>query len=147
MSKHSEYQNKLLEIGKKLGYEVKKLFSRDAQGDVTWFVKMDKKIASKGILPLVSFEILSSELLKGMRGSIATLQRISPALGVLVVLEDEYARKAKDFKTYNETTYPKYIKEKAEEYARGVEFTCRIEVWGQKEVDELYNRLVTISNQ
>lgn len=141
-SKHKEYVDKLLKLGKKLGYDVKPSYSKDPQGDAVWFQKVNDKIHTKGLLPVVAFEVLCSETPKSIKGSIATLQHISPALGVLAIIDSEYAKKAKHYPSYTEVTYPEYIKKKAKEYAEGVSLTSRIEIWDQKKIDKLYDLIV-----
>jgi len=135
--KHKEYIQKLMQIGNKLGYITSPRFSKDPQGDVIWFSIVNEKVYSGKKLPIIAFEVLCSETPKSIKGSIATLQHISPSLGILVVIDEEYAKKAKYYKGYD---FLHYIKRKCREYTKGVKLTSRIEVWDQKKVDKLFEK-------
>ena len=139
--KHQEYQTKLIEIGEALGYDSRRSFRKNAMGDAVWLEQMSAKYA-RTTLPIAAFKILCFETGKEIREGLMTLQVISPALGVLVVIEEEYARRAQELKKYDAETYPQHIRRLAERIKRGVELTFRVEVWGQAEVDRLYREHV-----
>lgn len=139
--KHREYQKKLLEIGEALGYESRRSFRKSAMGDAVWLEPASAKYA-RALLPVVAFKVLSFETAKEIREALMTLQTISPALGVLVVLEEDYALRARDLKKYDENTYPQHIRRLAERIKRGLELIFRVEVWGQEDVDRLHRENV-----
>lgn len=139
--KHQEYQTKLLQIGEALGYESRRSFRKSAMGDAVWLERMSAKYA-RTLLPVAAFKVLSFETGKEIREALMTLQVISPALGVLVVVEEDYARRAQELKKYDAETYPQHIRRLAERIKRGVELTFRVEVWGQKDVDRLHREYV-----
>ena len=140
-NKHEEYVDKILKIGKALGYQTSRRFSKDPQGDAIWFAEINKGVYSNGKLPIVAFEVLCSETPKLIKGSIATLQHISSSLGVLVIIDEEYARNSKNY-GYDEITYPEYIKRKSKQYSMGVKLTSRIEVWDQNKINILFHQIV-----
>jgi len=137
--KHKEYIQKLMQIGKKLGYIASPRFSKDPQGDVIWYSVVNKKVYSDRKFPIIAFEVLCSETPKLIKGSIATLQHISPSLGVLVIIDEEYAKKSKYYQGYD---FLQYIKRKCREYTKGIKLTSRIEVWDQKKVDNLFEKTI-----
>ncbi|MFH1006199.1 MAG: hypothetical protein V1800_01690 [Candidatus Latescibacterota bacterium] len=134
---HREIQRKLLAIGEALGYRSRRSFKKHAMGDAVWLDGRSKRYAQE-MVPVAAFEILSFETKKEMVDCIMTLQSISPALGVLVVLEEEYARLAEGLITYDAKSYPAYIRAMAEELSRGIALISRIEVWDQAKVERLY---------
>ena len=71
-----------------------------------------------------------------------TLQIIGPALGILVIVEEEYARRAQELVNYDAETYPEHIKEVAQELCSGAKLFSRIEVWGEEKVEQLYRKHV-----
>ena len=138
---YREYQHKLMEVGVALGYQSRRSFRKDAMGDAVWLEKASQKYTS-GMLPVVAFKILCSETSKEIRDSITTLQSISPALGVLVLIEEAYAKIGGNLTKYDEKTYPAHIRRIAERLRRGIELSFRVEVWDQKKVDRLYTQYV-----
>ena len=135
------YQKKLLELGEALGYEARKSFKKSAMGDVVWLERRSKHYTSKP-LPVVAFEILSFEVGKEIRDCIMTLQTISPSLGVLVIIEEAYAKLSTNFKKYDERTYPQHIRKTAQKLADGIALSLRVEIWNEEKVDHLYQQYV-----
>ena len=131
------YQRKIIEIGEVLGYETRRSYKKSAMGDAIWLDRRSTRFAEDA-LPVVAFKILTFETRKEIREAIATLQAISPALGVLVVLEDAYARRGASLKKYTAESYPEHIRKIARQLAEGIQLTFRTLVWGQSEVDQLY---------
>lgn len=84
---HREAQNLFLELGNRLGFLTRRTFSRRHPTDGIWLAS-----AETGLLPVVAAEVVVSEGLKTMRGSVATLEAVSPALGVLVLQDEEIRR-------------------------------------------------------
>lgn len=139
--KHEEIREKLLQIGEALGYECRSSFRKDAMGDAIWFDRKGKRFAGRS-LPIAAFEVLTFETAREIRDCIMTLQIIGPALGVLVIVEEEYAQRAEELVHYDAETYPKHIKEVAEELCAGTKLFSRMEVWGQENVERLYRKHV-----
>jgi hypothetical protein len=135
------YQQKLLEIGEALGYRARRSFKKSAMGDVVWLERRSKHYTSKPV-PVVAFEILSFEVGKEIRDCVMTLQTISPALGVLVIIEEAYAKLATRFKRYDETTYPQHIRKTAQKLADGIALSLRVEIWDESKVDRLHKEYV-----
>ena len=135
------YQQKLLKVGEALGYGARRSFKKSAMGDVVWLDRRSKHYTTKPV-PVVAFKILTFEVGKEIRDGIMTLQAISPALAVLVIIEEAYAKLAKRFKKYDETTYPQHIREAAQKLADGIALSLRVEIWDGKKVERLYTRLV-----
>lgn len=88
---HREAQEKFLSTGRLLGHEVRRSFDRRWPTDGVWMTRASDGIA--GGLPLVAIEVLVSEGPKTLRGSLGVLEAVSPALGVLLVQEDDIARR------------------------------------------------------
>lgn len=138
---HREVQRKLLAIGEALGYRCRPSFKKHAMSDAVWLDGRSRRYTGE-MLPVVAFEILSFETKKEIMDCIMTLQAISPALGVLVVIEEEYAQRAEGLVTYDAKSYPAHIRAMAEELSQGIALVSRIEVWDQRKVDRLYAKYV-----
>lgn len=139
---HKVYQQKLREIGTKLGYETKGL-DTPVKGwlDSVWrlketckFTKSDDYVRTYG-LPIVAFEVIYSEKAKLLRGSLFNMISAKPSLGVFVFL-----KKARQQKYPNEDVYgtEEYIKN----LCRKFEGLIRTEIWYQDDVDKLYEEVV-----
>lgn len=85
---HRITQNQLLAIGEAHGLDVRRNFNRANPADVIWLTRN----GSTGELPVAAFEVAVSESPKGLRGSVTTLELISPALGVIVLHDTELRR-------------------------------------------------------
>lgn len=135
------YQAKLIEIGDALGYETRRTYKKSAAGDAVW---LDRRGGRIGIdsLPVVAFKLLTFETAKEIRESIATLQAISPALGVLVVINEAYAERGRLLKRFDAETYPGHIRQIAKGLAAGIGLTFRVDVWSDDSVQELYRKEV-----
>ncbi len=140
-NRHEEYRRKILEIGEALGYKVRRSFSKHSRGDAVWIDPRSMRLFKKG-LPAIAFEILTFELYREIKDCIMNLQSISPALGVLVVIEDEYAERSKKLVMYDRESYPEHIKKIARKLSEGVSLSSRIEVWDQESIDRLYSKYV-----
>jgi hypothetical protein len=138
---HREIQRKLLAIGEALGYRCRRSFKKHAMGDAVWLDGRSKRYTGE-MVPVAAFEILSFETKKEILDCIMTLQTISPALGVLVVLDEEYAQRAEGLITYDAKSYPAHIRAMAQELSRGIALISRIEVWDQAKVERLYIKYV-----
>lgn len=88
---HREAQGMFEQLGRSLGFEVRRSFSQDLPTDGVWFLASAFPVVSK--LPYVALEVVVSESPKSLRGSITTLEQVSPSLGVLLIQEDEIQRR------------------------------------------------------
>ena len=135
------YQAKLIEIGDALGYETRRSFKKSAAGDTVWLDRRGSRIGTEP-LPVVAFKLLTFETAKEIREAIATLQAISPSLGVLVVIEEAYAERGRLLKRFDAETYPDHIRQIATGLAEGIGLTFRVDVWTDTTVNDLYGKEV-----
>jgi len=135
------YQAKLIEIGDALGYETRRTFVKSAAGDAVWLDRRGGRIGTDS-LPVVAFKLLTFETAKEIRESIATLQAISPAMGVLVVINEAYAERGRLLKRFDAESYPGHISQIARGLAEGIGLTFRVDVWSDDRVQELYKKEV-----
>jgi len=127
---HTEYCRKLVELGKILGYDTeipRTGLYHLAYPDAAWYV--DPKLGFDKV-PLIVFEVLSSELEKGIRGSISSLLLYNSPIGILVMITERY-KYLKRSKTVEE--WKKYITDLIK--ALGLE--RRIFLWEETRVDQL----------
>ena len=135
------YQDKLIEIGEALGYETRRSYKKSAAGDAVWLDRRGGRVWTES-LPVVAFKLLTFETTKEIREAIATLQAISPSLGVLVVIEEAYAERGRLLKRFDTETYPDHIRQIARGLAEGIGLAFRVDVWTDKEVNALYQKEV-----
>lgn len=88
---HKEGQALFEALGRKLGFEVARSFSKTLPTDGVWFP--DDRAGRFGQVPVVAIEVIASESRKTIRGSLMTLEMVSPALGILLVHEEEIRRR------------------------------------------------------
>src|SRR5262249_25138971 len=81
---HRAAQKLFEALGRSQGFEPARTYSPKLPTDGVWF----HKGGVIGALPVVAIEVVVSESPKLMKGSVRTLELVSPALGVLL-LEDE----------------------------------------------------------
>jgi hypothetical protein len=80
-----------LELGRTLGLDVRRIYRPSLPTDGVWLVK--SRFEGTCDLPLVAMEVPVTESPKTLRGSIATLEAVSPALAFVVVNEEEIRRR------------------------------------------------------
>jgi hypothetical protein len=132
---HDECRNRLVEIGELLGFEATrnirgKMFKL-ATPDCVWYYKgagrKELRKIAKGDnyqhIPLVAFEIAYSEGMKGLRGSMMSLQLANASASIIVLLGSSVGHQ-KEFK--------KLV---------GRYSSTRFRIWTNKDVDELYNKV------
>jgi hypothetical protein len=88
---HRDAQTIFRELGAALGYTPTASFSPTLPTDGVWTVAAP--LPNSAPLPVVAVEVVVSESRKTVRGSILTLEMVSPALGVLLIHEDELRRR------------------------------------------------------
>jgi hypothetical protein len=81
------------EIGRRLGFEVRRTFSEMLPTDGVWFLKVTDGVVISEQLPVVAIEVVVSEGPKAIQGDITILERVSPALGIIVLHEGEIRRR------------------------------------------------------
>ncbi len=90
-SGHAVAQRLFLEIGARRGYMTQQSYSSDAPTDGIWLTKGG--FASVDRIPVAAIEVVASESLKTWRGSIATLEEVSPSIGILLLQDEEIFRR------------------------------------------------------
>jgi hypothetical protein len=99
---HNEAQLMFEEIGRRLGFEVRRTFSDMLPTDGVWFLKAKDGAVINTQLPVVAIEVVVSEGPKAMQGDITILERVSPSLGIIVLHEDEIRRRLLAKRTPND---------------------------------------------
>jgi hypothetical protein len=80
-----------LGLGRALGYDPRLSFSRALPTDGAWLSPALGVDAPA--VPVVAIEVVVSESRKTIRGSLLTLEMVSPSLGVILVHEEELRRR------------------------------------------------------
>ncbi|WP_182102726.1 hypothetical protein [Niallia taxi] len=88
---HKDSQGLFLEMGKRLGYSPKKTYSEDLPTDGIWTIPHPLNLMDS--LPVAAIEVAVSESPKTLRGSIRTLEDVSPLLAIILVHEGEITRR------------------------------------------------------
>ena len=136
---HDRYCRLLNKIGEALGYDPK--IPRDeryhlANPDSVWFV--DSKIGLPKV-PLITFEVLYSELHKAIRGSFQSFEITGSPIGILVIINEGYQ---KIHRRRNQT--PEQRVEHFKGYAKRLiesQGLKRYYVWDESDVDKLAQKL------
>ncbi len=89
---HRTAQDQFLAIGARHGYRTRRSFSQQFPSDGVWLTPPAHG-AVVGGLPVAALEVVVSESPKTILGSIAVLERIAPALGVVLLHEEEITRR------------------------------------------------------
>lgn len=84
---HKQLQEYFIKTGSNLGYLVKKSFTQNLPTDGVWLIPHPLNFTTT--VPLVAIEVIITERLKSIRGSIHTLEAVSPVLAVLAIHEGE----------------------------------------------------------
>ena len=83
---HREAQRLFLEIGEQMGYRVARTFCQSSPTDGVWFTP--GAFGETEDLPYAALEVAASESPKAWKGSIATIEEVSPAVGLLLLQDD-----------------------------------------------------------
>jgi len=86
-SGHHEAQVLFERLGQQLGYRARRSWTRQYPTDGVWL--LDASHVGFDELPVAALEVVVSETGKALRGSISTLEMVSPALGILLVQDQE----------------------------------------------------------
>jgi hypothetical protein len=88
---HCEAQQLFHAVGKRLGYDSRRTFTREFPTDGCWLIRSPTVI--DGGLPFTALEVVVSESAKTVRGSVVTLEAVSPSLAILLIQEEEIRRR------------------------------------------------------
>ena len=86
---HRTAQRLFEELGRSQGFEPARSYTRKLPTDGVWLLKR----GLVELLPIVAIEVIVSESPKTVKGSIHTLELVSPALGVLLLENEEIWRR------------------------------------------------------
>jgi hypothetical protein len=134
-SGHREAQIMFEEIGRGLGYEVRRTWSRNLPTDGVWLGVLDGPL---GDLPMVAIEVVVSEGLKSVRGSLHTLTAVSPALGILCLQDEEIRRGLIRAGLPSVHAARRLERQRGEIEQEAERWPQRIEVWGFSKLRRLY---------
>jgi hypothetical protein len=88
---HAEAQRLFRELGKELGYKTARRFTSATPTDGVWMRPIG--FGPMKEIPIAAIEVAVSEGRKSWRGSIATLELVSPAIGILLLQDEEITRR------------------------------------------------------
>ena len=88
---HKQAQKLFLQLGVQQGFDVAKQWSKTLPTDGVWLARETN--LWKGQLPYAAIEVLGSEKGKVVMGSIATLERVSPCVGILLLQDLQIERR------------------------------------------------------
>lgn len=86
---HRDAQTTFCDLGRARGFTPKLTFSPTLPTDGVWLAES----VAGTVMPVVAIEVLVSESRKTIRGSVLTLELVSPALGIVLVHEEELRRR------------------------------------------------------
>ena len=138
---HKLYEQKLTEIGKRLGFETKGMETPVGWLDCVWrlresrkFVKSEEHYVSTYGLPIVAFEVIYSEKAKQLRGSLFNMISAKPSLAVFVFLK---RTRQQDYPNEDVDRTERYVQTLCQEVAGLI----RTEIWYEEDVDKLYDEI------
>lgn len=88
---HRGAQRLFDDMGRAFGYRVERTFSKALPTDGVWFARRTPRPEDR--IPVMAIEVVVSESRKVLRGSVLTLESVSPAVGVLLIHEGEIRRR------------------------------------------------------
>lgn len=135
---HSECQNKLIEMGRKLDFSVfdrtKGKLYKLASADCVWYLKPNPSSAEFvqemakddefDTIPVIAFEVANSEQEKTLRGSVYSLHLLNASASVIVLIGRSLEKHS-------------YLKDLLSKFALG-----RIHIWTEEDVLKWYGRIV-----
>ncbi len=130
---HRKAQALFEELGRGLNYVPAASFSKKWPTDGVWWGRgVD---CARDRLPVAALEVVVSEASKAMKGSVLTLEKVSPALGILLVHEEEIRRRMLRGGMQPHAADARVDAIRADASALAADSRQRIEVWS-------YHRLV-----
>ncbi|MHA1582813.1 MAG: hypothetical protein ACTSYM_10040 [Candidatus Baldrarchaeia archaeon] len=132
---HEEYVGKIVEIGRRLGYETKGVKTPIGQLDASWYDgRLSSYIEEMESLPVVVFEVVCSEDQKSLRGSLLNMISAKPSLAVFVLVKSEIRKKGGEKWLKRIENYVEKLKNEF----RGI---IRIDIWDEDKVNKLYGEI------
>jgi hypothetical protein len=137
-SGHREGQALFEALGRRYGYEVRRSYSKSLPTDGVWY--MGRHFGALPPVPVVAIEVLVSESRKTIRGSVVTLELVSPALGILLVHEEEMRRRLVRAGASPEVVTARVAAARAHARELVANARQRIEIWSFADLVRVYRR-------
>ncbi len=126
-----------LEAGKALGHSIRRQYSTEFPTDGVWLLK-DSLLGCD--IPVAAIEVIVTEGKKTRQGSIFVLESISPAVGI-VLLQDEEIRRGMWRDGATDSAIEREIEHREAHLHRLAEGSKqRIEVWKKANLDYVHDR-------
>lgn len=135
-SGHKEGQALFEALGRRYGYEVRRSYSKCLPTDGVWYT--DRQFGALPPVPVVAIEVVVSESRKSIRGSVVTLELVSPALGILLIHEEEMRRRLVRGGATQETVTARVAAARTHAREFAVNARQRIEIWSFADLVRLY---------
>lgn len=135
---HKEGQALFEALGRQLGYEVRRSFSPSLPTDGVWYT--ESRFGALPPVPVVAIELIVSEASKTIRGSLVTLELVSPALGILLVHEEEIRRGVLRKRGLPTEADARIAATRSQAAALAAAARQRIEVWAFADLVRLYRQ-------
>jgi hypothetical protein len=135
-SGHKEGQALFEALGRRYGYEVRRSYSKSLPTDGVWYT--ESQFGALPPVPIVAIEVVVSESRKSIRGSVVTLELVSPALGVLLIHEEEMRRRLVRAGATPEMVTAKVAASRAHASELAANARQRIEIWSFADLVRLY---------
>jgi hypothetical protein len=135
---HRTAQDQFLALGERHGYVTRRTYSRRFPSDGVWLTPPGHGDGLAG-LPVVALEVVVSESPKTILGSIGVLEQIAPALGVILLHEDEITRRLiRD--GHSRAAVSRYLDRAQDRIDTHISSSRhRIERWSAEYLESLYN--------
>lgn len=135
-SGHKEGQALFEALGRRYGYEVRRSYSRTLPTDGVWYTS--RQFGALPPVPVVAIEVVVSESRKNIRGSVVTLELVSPALGILLIHEEEIRRRLVRAGATSESVTAHVAAARAHAHEFAVNARQRVEIWSFADLVRLY---------
>lgn len=137
---HKYSQLLFQELGEKLGYHAKKSYAPSLPTDGVWLIKHPLKMAEE--IPLIAIEVVVSESMKCIRGSIRILEEVSPVIAIIIIHKSEM-----ESNLLKKGIPEKKIVERMEKINRFIleetmKSNQRFEIWSEQSLDYLITRIL-----
>jgi hypothetical protein len=137
-SGHKEGQALFEALGRRYGYEVRHSYSKSLPTDGVWY--MGQQFGALPPVPVVAIEVVVSESSKSIRGSVVTLELVSPALGILLIHEEEMRRRLVRAGAAPEGVAVKVAAARSHAREFATNARQRIEIWSFADLVRLYRQ-------
>jgi hypothetical protein len=88
---HKEAQELFAAVGSRIGFDVRRTYSTAMPTDGVWLLRSPIKILHG--TPVVAMEVPITESMKSLRGSVSTLEAVSPSLAMLLIQDEDIRRR------------------------------------------------------